>query len=167
MDIKPTFGSTYNSAKLQHKEPVSEAVKPAKDEQPPQKRRQSFQRSHYNALKIGIFALGGEEQIDAWATQGLEIRQETILAAYEIFNEATRLDMNNPDSNGITFNRHQIVINRQEVPAWFFEEYREALGNIRVSSIQEDFIQGRVYYINKSKMVKPHFLQSSLYNQSR
>lgn len=100
-----------------------------------------------NVRSLGILALGGQSQIDAWERQGLTISDETIQAAFDVLNTSFREHMNNT-TQGISFNRYQIIANSQPVPDWFRIEQEVELAAISNEDIRTAFSSGKFYHSN-------------------
>ncbi|MBE8717794.1 hypothetical protein C4F51_11425 [Cellvibrio sp. KB43] len=92
-----------------------------------------------------MLVLGGEKTIDEWEKRGLTITDETLQAAYEVFNDAFRDSVKNK-TNGFGFNRHQIVANSQPVPEWFLVEQEAELAAMENKDVRDAFMAGKLYY---------------------
>jgi hypothetical protein len=103
-------------------------------------------------VRLGLMALG-QSAINDWSSKGLELNEESILAAAEAFQSAFRknLEENGPSTAGssIALNRHQIVINSQAVPDWFVEEYQYALSLMGTSKVKSAFENGDTFYVSQ------------------
>lgn len=97
---------------------------------------------------LGTLVLGGEEQIRQWENQGLKITDETYEKAFEVLNQSFREHMNNRNSSGVAFNRHQIVMSSQAVPEWFIQEQLNEITAIGNGDMRESFSAGELYYVN-------------------
>lgn len=98
-----------------------------------------------NVRSLGMLVLGGEKAIDEWEKRGLIITDETLQAAYEVFNDAFRDSVKN-NTNGFGFNRHQIVANSQPVPEWFLVEQEAELAAMENKDARDAFMAGKLYY---------------------
>lgn len=98
-----------------------------------------------NVRSLGILALGGESAIEDWGKQGLTITDEALQAAYDVVNASFREHMTK-GSNGVAFNRHQIVANSQPVPEWFLVEQEAELAAIENKDIRDAFMAGKLHY---------------------
>lgn len=92
-----------------------------------------------------MLVLGGEKTLDEWGKRGLTITDETLQAAYEVFNDAFRDSVKN-NNNGFGFNRHQIVANSQPVPEWFLAEQEAKLAAMENKDIRDAYMSGKLYY---------------------
>jgi hypothetical protein len=103
-------------------------------------------------VRLGLMALG-QSAINDWSSKGLELNEESILAAAEAFQSAFRknLEENGPSTAGssIALNRHRIVINSQAVPDWFVEEYQYALSLMGTSKVKSAFENGDTFYVSQ------------------
>lgn len=97
---------------------------------------------------LGTLVLGGEEQIREWENQGLTITYETYEKAFEVLNQSFREHMNNRNSSGVAFNRHQIVMSSQAVPEWFAQEQLNEIAALGNEHVRESFSAGEFYYVN-------------------
>lgn len=97
-------------------------------------------------IKLGMIALGGEKQIENWNSAGVEITENTLLAAATVFNRGFK-EMGDSGNGGITYNRHQIVINSQETPQWFKEEAITKLAFLDSPEMEKAFKSGALYYV--------------------
>ena len=99
-------------------------------------------------MELGILALGGEKQIEAWRSQGMEVSDKTILAAAKAFQEGAKQSLDKtPNTHGLSINRHQIVLNNQDTPAWFTEEYSLEIAMMENGNVKKSFQQGDEYHI--------------------
>jgi hypothetical protein len=109
-------------------------------------------RGRDGQVRLGLMALG-QSAINDWSSKGLELNEESILAAAEAFQSAFRknLEENGPSTAGssIALNRHQIVINSQAVPDWFVEEYQYALSLMGTSKVKSAFENGDTFYVSQ------------------
>ena len=98
-------------------------------------------------IGIGLMAMGGEDQLERWAAQGLEIDEEAILAAADAFQNAFQAAMGEDSPRGsVAINRYRIVMNAQEVPEWFVSEYRNMLSMMGDSETRRAFERGEVFH---------------------
>ncbi len=107
---------------------------------------------HAGKIRLGLIALR-QSVVDDWSSKGLELSEQSILAAGEAFQDAFRknLEENGSSTAGssIVLNRHQIVINSQAVPDWFVEEYENTLSSMDNSKIRSAFENGEIFYISQ------------------
>lgn len=112
----------------------------------------SVKKNHSSAWKMGDLALGemffGKALLDEWASKGLHINEDTIRKAGQAFNEAFRIYANSPDKShiGPSLDRHGLVANNQEVPAWFNDEHIEWLSYMPEDA-RKAFNAGSYYHL--------------------
>lgn len=112
----------------------------------------SVNDNHSSAWKMGDLALGemffGKALLDEWASKGLHINEDTIRKAGQVFNEAFKMYVNSPDRGhiGPSLDRHGLVANNQEVPAWFNDEHIEWLSYMP-SDARKAFNAGSYYHL--------------------
>ena len=108
-------------------------------------------RGNDGKIRLGLWALG-QSTVDDWSSKGLELNEESILAAGDAFQSAFRknLEKNGSSTAGssISLNRHQIVINSQAVPDWFVEEYEHTLASMASSQLKSAFENGDTFYVS-------------------
>lgn len=108
-------------------------------------------QGHDGKIRLGLTALG-KAAMDGWSDNGLEVTKESILAAADAFQDAFRnnLEVHGSSTAGtaISLNRHQIVINSQSVPDWFFEEYKSALSSMGDSKLKSAFENGDTFFVS-------------------
>ncbi|MEY8205927.1 MAG: hypothetical protein RPR40_12770 [Bermanella sp.] len=68
---------------------------------------------------------------DSWSAKGLELSDETLLAATQAFLDGSQEVMTNKlagkGGGSLSLNAHQIVMNNQDVHQWFLDEYQAQL----------------------------------------
>lgn len=112
----------------------------------------SVKNGHSSAWKMGDLALGemffGKALLDEWASKGLHINEDTIRKAGQVLNEAFRIYANSPDRGhiGPLLDRHGLVANNQEVPAWFNDEHIEWLSYMPADT-RKAFNAGSYYHL--------------------
>ncbi|MEG3639428.1 hypothetical protein [Magnetococcus sp. PR-3] len=113
-------------------------------------------------LGLGLLALGGEAQRADWAKQGLEVTEQTLLEAANTFNEGFQAmtEQGNPRDYSLSLNRHQLVMNTQDVPSWFLQEYQDTVQALQDPAQQQAFAQGEPYYISAHKQATQSALQA-------
>lgn len=99
-------------------------------------------------IRLGLMALG-QDQISQWQEQGLELSEETILAAAATFNDAfqSMQALTGSDAGSFALNKRQIVMNSQNVPDWFVEEYQQQIEMMGASDAAKAFKQGELYSV--------------------
>ncbi|MFT6902610.1 MAG: hypothetical protein ACJAXS_002826 [Colwellia sp.] len=100
-----------------------------------------------------IFGLGSSA-VNEWSAKGLDISKEAVISAGKAFQEGfTQLSKEYGDSlggkGGISVNKHQVVINTQEVPDWFKQEYDSALSSMDNKDMIKAFEEGELFFISK------------------
>lgn len=102
--------------------------------------------------RLGLMALG-RNATEQWAERGLNLSDESIIAAGQAFQDAFKQNYEQNASSmagsRIALNKHQIVMNHQEVPAWFKQEYENnltAMGNPKMANA---FAQGELAFISE------------------
>ena len=105
-------------------------------------------RGREGQIRLGLIALG-QNQISQWQEQGLELSEETILAAAATFNDAfqSMQALTGSDAGSFALNKHQIVMNSQNVPDWFVEEYQQQIEMMGASDTANAFKQGELYSV--------------------
>ena len=108
-------------------------------------------RGRDGQLRLGLMALG-KAAINGWSDKGLEVTDESILAAADAFQEAFRQSLEEHGSAtagaAIALNRHQVVINSQAVPGWFIEEYQNTLSSMGESGLKNSFAAGNRFFVS-------------------
>lgn len=103
-------------------------------------------------IRLGLFALG-KATIDDWSAKGLELTEESVLAAAEAYQDANRkiFDENGSSAagTGMVLNRHQIVIDSQTAPDWFLEEYESTLSSMGDNNVTSAFKNGDTFYVSQ------------------
>lgn len=103
-------------------------------------------------IRLGLMALG-QSTVDDWSSRGLELEEESIIAAAEAFQSAFRENLEKNGSStadsSIALNRHQIVINSQAVPDWFVDEYEDTLSSMDNSQLKSAFENGDAFYVSQ------------------
>jgi len=113
----------------------------------------SVENNHSSVWKMGDHALGemffGKALLDEWANKGLQINEDTIQKAGQVFNEAFRAYINDPNKDhiGPSFDRHKLVADNQEVPDWFNDEHRQWLSHMSSDTIKA-FNTGSYYHLS-------------------
>lgn len=107
-------------------------------------------RGHDGQIRLGLWAIG-EASMDSWSEKGLEITEESVLAAAEAFQAATRKMQEKHGSEtagaGIALNRHQIILNSQPVPDWFVEEHAAMLSSLDNGALKNAFEHGDTFFV--------------------
>jgi hypothetical protein len=94
---------------------------------------------------LGVMALGGEAQIEAWEAQGLKVTEEMILSASDTFQQAFQSSVNSGSGpSSISINRYAIMMQQTDVPEWFIQEYKESLSHLD-SATRKTFESGALY----------------------
>ena len=100
-------------------------------------------------IGLGLMALGGQDQLDQWRDQGLEITEETVLAAAKEFQDGFKefMDKRESSAQGLTLNRHQMVMNAQNTPEWFKDEYSNLLSMMEDGEAKKAFEEGATSHV--------------------
>ncbi|MCW8932466.1 MAG: hypothetical protein OQL19_19795 [Gammaproteobacteria bacterium] len=113
--------------------------------------------------KLGVMALGSKT-IQEWSAKGLDISNEAVIAAGQAFqdgfNKAIRDRESSLAGSNLSINKHQILINHQEVPDWFMHEYENKLSSIDDKNVKNAFESGELFYSSKPSVSKVHALAS-------
>jgi len=101
-------------------------------------------------IGLGAMALGGSTQLEKWREKGLEVTEESLMAASKTFQEGFKELMNkrSSTSEGLSLNTHQIVMNSQTTPDWFKTEYQNELSLMGDTETKKAFEQGAVYHLS-------------------
>lgn len=103
-------------------------------------------------IRLGLMALGSFT-MDDWSSKGLNLKEESVIAAADALQNAfhANFEKNGLSTNGssIALNKYQIVINSQEVPNWFAEEYTSVLASMENSKLKSAFENGDTFYVSK------------------
>ncbi|MBB1441511.1 hypothetical protein H5202_23430 [Shewanella sp. SG41-4] len=104
-------------------------------------------------FKLGLLALG-DTAIQGWAGKGLSISDEAIITAGKVFNIGLKKKFEEngsslSESGGLALNKHQIVINSQDVPEWFIREYEDALSSMDNVEMKMTFEKGDLFFSSK------------------
>src|SRR5690625_7348412 len=76
----------------------------------------AFQTGKDNIHSLGILALGGKDELQSWSGKGLEIDDETIEMAYNVWNKGFIEAMENQGKPSLVLNRYDIIDKSQTVP---------------------------------------------------
>jgi len=103
--------------------------------------------------KKGLMLGLGESTVQAWADKGLEITEEAVIAAGKTFQDAfTKMVEKSGSSlagSALALNKHQIVINSQQVPDWFVQEYGDTLSSMGNKETKRAFENGELFVTTK------------------
>jgi hypothetical protein len=103
--------------------------------------------------RFGLIALGSNT-VSEWRDKGLDISEAAVLAAADAFQAGLRSngEMNGSSSAGsyVALNRHQIVMNHQQVPDWFKQEYLSSLSSMDSGHIKNAFESGALYVAGRT-----------------
>ena len=107
--------------------------------------------SRADLLEFGATVLGGDSQIEKWRAKGLQISEQSIIQAAETFREGFQVlaQKGSPRSQGLSINNHLIVMNSQDTPEWFAEEYRNLLAATDDKEMSGAFQRGETFYLSK------------------
>ncbi|MEJ2373011.1 MAG: hypothetical protein P8Y16_04350, partial [Sulfurimonas sp.] len=149
-DMKSTTKSSHLEEIIQNKDEktrIQEAlqrIKKAENASPPE-----LIQGYDLKIKFGMMALGGEKQIDMWKSKGLEITEKTLLEASKIYNAGFKAlyDRGASPLGGVAYNHHKIVMNFQDTPKWFEDEFSTRLSQLQ-EPIRKEYEQGALFYIS-------------------
>jgi hypothetical protein len=100
-------------------------------------------------LKLGMMAFG-KSDIDKWTNKGLDVSEESLITAAKALQDGFKqiVDKQGTQTAGsrVSINKHQVVINQQQVPEWFIKEYDSALAIIGDPAHQQAFRQGALFF---------------------
>jgi hypothetical protein len=100
---------------------------------------------------FGLMALG-QSTIEEWTSKGMNISDETVIAAGEALEQAMNkaLTENGPTAGrSAALNKHQIVINSQDVPDWFIQEFENTLASMDNKEMKNAFEKGDLFFTSK------------------
>ncbi len=157
-----TETTAINGKELPSSQGSSVAISQAAHEQSIQTKNGLIDMSgEEGAFKLGLMALGNDT-IQGWAEQGLELDREAVIAAGEAFQQAFKQmkDESEGDLAGssLALNKHQIVINSQQTPDWFKQEYQAVLASMDNQAMKEAFQQGELFVTSKPNSQAAHAL---------
>jgi len=120
-------------------------------------------RTREGKIQFGM-GLIGQERLDRWADQGLEIDEAAAIAAAEAFQDGGRQALANQggETSGsrLVLNIHQLVMDNQAVPDWFGQEYDDFMAAIDDASLKQAFEQGASYHATQAKPTNTQALNS-------
>lgn len=104
--------------------------------------------------QLGMMALGSSS-VNDWLAKGLNISDEAVIAAGQAFQDGFKKKVEESgaslaDSGGLALNKHQIVINSQDVPDWFIQEYESVLSSMGNKDMMSAFEKGNLFFTAKS-----------------
>jgi hypothetical protein len=107
-------------------------------------------RAEDGPYKLGLMAMGSST-IEAWAAEGLELSDEAIIAAGEALQNGFKQNIEETGSSlgSVSLNKHQIVLNSQDVPDWFIKEYESVLSSMEDKGMKAAFEQGETFFASK------------------
>lgn len=102
-------------------------------------------------MGLGAMALG-KSSITEWSSKGIEISEESLIAAAKAFQDAFKqaVEQKGSQTGGtrVSINKHQVVMNNQQVPEWFSQEYDAALAMIDNPARQSAFKDGGLFFVS-------------------
>jgi len=112
----------------------------------------------HGMYKLGLMALGES------TLQGLEVSNEAVIAAGKAFQDGFKGMVERSDSSlagsSLALNKHQILINTQDVPEWFTREYENTLAVQTNKQMKDAFEKGELSYASKPSSSKNQALAS-------
>lgn len=124
----------------------------------------AFQTGKDNIHSLGILALGGKDQLQSWSGKGLEIADDTIEKAYNVWNQGFKEAMENQGKPSLVLNRYDIVANSQQVPEWFLQERDLYINSITDAALKGSFETGAFYHVTGAPD-GPYARLLSVYNE--
>ncbi|MEH6448443.1 MAG: hypothetical protein V7765_07220 [Oleispira sp.] len=111
--------------------------------------------------KLGLMAVGSST-IEAWTAGGLELSNEAIIAAGEALQNGLKQNIEETGSSlgSVSLNKHQIVMNSQDVPDWFIKEYENVLSSMEDKEMKAAFERGETFLASKPSSSKIDALAS-------
>ena len=117
----------------------------------------------HGMYKLGLMALG-ESTLQEWSAKGLEVSNEAVIAAGKAFQDGFKSMVERSDSSlagsSLALNKHQILINTQDVPEWFTREYENTLAVQTNKQMKDAFEKGELSYTSKPSSSKNQALAS-------
>jgi len=104
--------------------------------------------------KKGLMMGLGVSTVQEWSAKGLDISDEAVIAAGKAFQDGLTGLVEEYGSSlagkgGIALNKHQIVMNSQDVPDWFKQEYENVLSAMDNKEMKAAFERGELFFISK------------------
>jgi hypothetical protein len=103
--------------------------------------------------KLGLMALGNST-IQGWADQGLALTKEAVIAAGEAFQQAFSQMQDESDGSfagsSLALNKYQVVMDSQQTPDWFKQEYESVLASMDNNEMKDAFQQGELFVTSKA-----------------
>jgi len=104
--------------------------------------------------KKGLMMALGTSTVQRWSAKGLTLSDESVIAAanafQDAFNNAVEESGSSLAGSGIALNKHQIIINSQQVPGWFSQEYDSVLASMDDTSMKSAFENGELFAISNA-----------------
>ena len=120
-------------------------------------------RTREGKIEFGM-GLIGQERLDRWSEQGLDVAEAAAIAVAEAFQAGGREALANQgkDTAGssLVLNIHQLVMDSQTVPDWFGQEYDDFLAAIDDPSLKQAFEQGARYHASPANPINVQALNS-------
>ena len=110
--------------------------------------------SENGLYKKGLMMGLGVSTVQEWSAKGLNISDEAVIAAGKAFQDGLTELVEEYGSSlagkgGIALNKHQIVMNSQDVPDWFKQEYENVLSAMDNKEMKAAFEKGELFFISK------------------
>ncbi len=107
--------------------------------------------------KLGLMALGSST-MQEWSTKGLNMSDEAVIAAGKAFQDAFKQAVEDNGSSlagsRVALNKHQIIINNQDVPDWFTQDYDNARSALENPEMKRAFEKGELFFISSPSAPK-------------
>jgi len=113
--------------------------------------------------KKGLMALG-ISTMQEWEAKGLNISNEAIIAAGNTYQDAFAQMVGESGSSlagsSLALNKYQIIINSQEVPDWFTQEYENTLTSMDDEGMKSAFEKGELFFTSIASFSRADALAS-------
>jgi hypothetical protein len=106
----------------------------------------------------------GVSTVQEWSDKGIKISEEAVIAAGKSWDSATNKMFGESGTSSagssLALNKHQIVINSQEVPDWFTQEYESVLSSMDNKEMRSAFEKGDLFFTSKPSSLNGNALAS-------
>lgn len=120
-------------------------------------------RTREGKIQFGM-GLIGQDRLNRWAEQGLDIDEAAAIAIAEAFQAGGRQALGNQGGetagSSLVLNIHQLVMDSQAVPNWFGQEYDDYLAAIDDTSLKKAFEQGASSYASQANSINNQALNN-------
>jgi len=118
----------------------------------------------------GLFQKGlmmglGVSTVQEWSAKGLNISDEAVIAAGKAFDDGMKKKYEENGTSlagkgGLALNKYQIIMNSQEVPDWFTQEYESVLSSMDDKEMKRAFEKGDLFFTSKPSFSRVDALAS-------